>query len=115
MRAGGRGAGEGFGKKFWSDDVYIIDPCTGTGTGTGNFIVNLIRRIPMARLEAEYKHRLFANEIMLLPYHIATLNIEHAYFAQSGRYEGFEGSRVVNTIDSAEHHQPQLGFMTPKS
>jgi predicted helicase len=52
---------------------------------------------------------------MLLPYHIATLNIEHAYFAQSGRYEGFEGSPVVNTLDSAEHHQTQLGFMTPKS
>jgi type I restriction-modification system DNA methylase subunit len=63
-----------FGKKLWSDDVYIIDPCT----GTGNFIVNLIRRIPKAKLEAVYKQRLFANEIMLLPYYIAALNIEHA-------------------------------------
>jgi len=35
-----------FGKKLWSDDVYIIDPCT----GTGNFIVNLIRRMPKAKL-----------------------------------------------------------------
>ena len=69
-----------FGKKLWSDDVYIIDPCT----GTGNFIVNLIRRIPKAKLEDVYKHRLFANEIMLLPYYIAALNIEHAYFEQTG-------------------------------
>jgi predicted helicase len=75
-----------FGKKLWSDDVYIIDPCT----GTGNFIVNLICRIPKARLEDVYKHRLFANEIMLLPYYIAALNIEHAYFEQA-RTKGSRG------------------------
>ncbi len=47
-----------FGKTLASEDVYLIDPCT----GTGNFIVNLIRRIPKAKLEDVYKHRLFANE-----------------------------------------------------
>lgn len=97
-----------FGKKLWSDDVYIIDPCT----GTGNFIVNLIRRIPKAKLEDVYKHRLFANEIMLLPYYIAALNIEHAYFEQAGRYESFEGLCFVDTLDLAEHDQAELGFMT---
>jgi predicted helicase len=97
-----------FGKKLWSDDVYIIDPCT----GTGNFIVNLIRRIPKAKLEDVYKHRLFANEIMLLPYYIAALNIEHAYWEQTGKYEGFEGLCFVDTLDLAEHAQGQLGFMT---
>jgi predicted helicase len=97
-----------FGKKLWSDDVYIIDPCT----GTGNFIVNLIRRIPKAKLEDVYKHRLFANEIMLLPYYIAALNIEHAYFEQTGRYEGFEGLCFVDTLDLADHEQGELGFMT---
>ena len=100
-----------FGKKLWSDDVYIIDPCT----GTGNFIVNLIRRIPKAKLEDVYKHRLFANEIMLLPYYIAALNIEHAYFEQVGRYEGFEGLCFVDTLDLAEGLQSQLGFMTAKN
>src|SRR5207237_6823507 len=98
-----------FGKKLWSDDVYIIDPCT----GTGNFIVNLIRRIPKAKLENVYKHRLFANEIMLLPYYIAALNIEHAYFEQAGKYDGFEGLCFVDTLDLAEHAQGELGFMTP--
>ncbi len=97
-----------FGKHLWSDDVYIIDPCT----GTGNFIVNLIRRIPKAKLEAVYRHRLFANEIMLLPYYIAALNIEHAYFEQTGHYEPFEGLCFVDTLDLAEHAQGQLGFMT---
>jgi len=100
-----------FGKKLWSDDVYIIDPCT----GTGNFIVNLIRRIPKAKLEAVYKQRLFANEIMLLPYYIAALNIEHAYFEQTGRYESFEGLCFVDTLDMAEHSQGELGFMTAKN
>lgn len=97
-----------FGKHLWSDDVYIIDPCT----GTGNFIVNLIRRIPKAKLEDVYKHRLFANEIMLLPYYIAALNIEHAYFEQVGKYDPFEGLCFVDTLDLAEHAQRQLGFMT---
>jgi predicted helicase len=100
-----------FGKKLWSDDVYIIDPCT----GTGNFIVNLIRRIPKAKLEDVYKHRLFANEIMLLPYYIAALNIEHAFFEQAGRYESFEGLCFVDTLDLAEHAQGELGFMTEKN
>src|SRR5436305_417556 len=97
-----------FGKTLASDDVYIIDPCT----GTGNFIVNLIRRIPKAKLEDVYKHRLFANEIMLLPYYIAALNIEHAYFEQMGTYESFEGLCFVDTLDLAEHAQTELGFMT---
>ncbi|MEW6252278.1 MAG: N-6 DNA methylase [Planctomycetota bacterium] len=97
-----------FGKHLWSPDVYIIDPCT----GTGNFIVNLIRRIPKNKLEDVYRHRLFANEIMLLPYYIAALNIEHAYFEQAGRYEPFEGLCFVDTLDLAEHAQRQLGFMT---
>lgn len=87
-----------FGKKLWSDDVYIIDPCT----GTGNFIVNLIRRIPKNKLEEVYRKRLFANEIMLLPYYIAALNIEHAYYEQAGTYEPFEGLCFVDTLDLAQ-------------
>lgn len=97
-----------FNKTLASDDVYIIDPCT----GTGNFIVNLIRRIPKAKLENVYKHRLFANEIMLLPYYIAALNIEHAYYEQTGTYESFEGLCFVDTLDLAEHPQATMGFMT---
>ena len=100
-----------FGKKLWSDDVCIIDPCT----GTGNFVVNLIRRMPKNKLEEVYRKRLFANEIMLLPYYIAALNIEHAYFEQTGRYEPFEGLCFVDTLDLAEHSQSQLGFMTARN
>ena len=52
---------------------------------------------------------------MLLPYYIAALNIEHAYFEQSGKYEGFEGLCFVDTLDLAEHAQAELGFMTERN
>ncbi len=64
-----------FGLTLGSKGVNILDPCT----GTGNFIVNLIGRIPKKDLPRVYREQLFANEVMLLPYYIAALNIEHAY------------------------------------
>ena len=79
-------------------DVNILDPCT----GTGNFIVNLLRRIPSRDLPRMYREQLFANEIMLLPYYIAALNIEHAYYELTGEYEPFEGLCFVDTLDLAE-------------
>jgi predicted helicase len=63
-----------FGLTLGSKGVNILDPCT----GTGNFIVNILRRIPKKDLPRMYKDQLFANEVMLLPYYIAALNIEHA-------------------------------------
>ena len=69
-------------------DVNILDPCT----GTGNFIVNLIRRIPKQDLPRVYREQLFANEVMLLPYYIAALNIEHAYYELTGRVRAVRGA-----------------------
>jgi len=97
-----------FGKTLGSKDVNILDPCT----GTGNFIVNLLKRIPKQDLPRVYKNQLFANEIMLLPYYIAALNIEHAYYEITGEYESFEGLCFVDTLDMAEHAQAEFGFMT---
>jgi type I restriction-modification system DNA methylase subunit len=54
---------EEFGYSLASPEVVILDPCT----GTGNFIVNLIERMPGKALAEAYQHRLFANEVMLLP------------------------------------------------
>jgi len=84
-----------FGKTLGSKDVYIIDPCT----GTGNFIVNLMRRIPKRDLPRVYREQLFANEVMLLPYYIASLNIEHTYSELTGGYESFEGLCFVDSLD----------------
>jgi predicted helicase len=91
-----------------SAKVNILDPCT----GTGNFIVNLLRRIPRRDLARVYQGQLFANEVMLLPYYVSALNIEHAYFEQTGNYEAFEGLCFVDTLDMAEGQQQTLAFMT---
>jgi predicted helicase len=75
--------------------VQILDPCT----GTGNFIVNLLQRISPLTLGAKYQHDLFANEIMLLPYYIASMNIEHAYHARMEQYAPFEGICFADTLN----------------
>jgi predicted helicase len=87
-----------FGKELGDPEVHILDPCT----GTGNFVVNLLRRIPKKHLTRMYREQLFANEVMLLPYYIAALNIEHAYFKLTGDYEAFEGLCFVDSLDLAD-------------
>ncbi|MBC7817957.1 MAG: hypothetical protein IAG10_13785 [Planctomycetaceae bacterium] len=51
---------------------------------------------------------MFANEVMLMPYYIAALNIEHAYYELAGEYEPFEGLCFVDTLDLAEKRQLTL-------
>ena len=97
-----------FGRSLSSSDVFIIDPCT----GTGNFIVNLLRRMSRRDLPRVYREQMFANEVMLLPYYIAALNVEHAYYELTGGYEPFEGLCFVDTLGLAEGSQSKLGFMT---
>ena len=99
-----------FGKGLGDKDVNILDPCT----GTGNFIVNLLRRIPKRDLPRVYREQLFANEVMLLPYYIAAMNIEHAYLELTGQYEAFEGLCFVDTLDMADA-KGLLSFMTEKN
>ncbi|MEO8613303.1 MAG: type ISP restriction/modification enzyme, partial [Chloroflexota bacterium] len=100
-----------FGKKLGDEGVYVLDPAT----GTGNFIVNLLRRCSPRTLDNFYRHHLFANEVMLMPYYIASLNIEHEYYALTGKYETFEGVCFVDTLDMAESAQMKLSFMTEKN
>ncbi len=100
-----------FGKSLGDPGVNILDPCT----GTGNFIVNLLRRIPKRDLKRAYREQLFANEVMLMPYYIASLNIEHAYHELTGEYESFEGICFVDTLELAEGSQMRLAFLTEKN
>ena len=100
-----------FGKTLSDTSVNILDPCT----GTGNFIVNLLRRIPKRDLKRMYTEQLFANEVMLLPYYIAALNIEHAYYERTGAYERFDGLCFVDTLELAEDSQHSLTFMTQEN
>ncbi len=100
-----------FKKEFGDQDVFVLDPCT----GTGNYIVNILKRMPPKKISAAYKNNLFANEIMLLPYYIAALNIEHAHFELTGMYEPFEGLCFVDTLDIAEHKQRGFDFFTQRN
>ncbi len=93
-----------FGTSIEEPGVQIIDPCV----GTGSFIVNLLHRIPNHRLKYKYEHDLFCNEIMLLPYYIASLNIEHEYYSRIGEYQPFEGICFTDTLELAEGQQLSL-------
>ncbi|GHV16862.1 hypothetical protein AGMMS49938_17240 [Fibrobacterales bacterium] len=66
-----------FNRNISDKNVNILDPFTGTGT----FITRLIQSglIDNKDLERKYKHELFANEIVLLAYYIAAVNIENAF------------------------------------
>jgi predicted helicase len=66
-----------FGRSLTDENVHILDPFTGTGT----FITRLLQSglIKEADLERKYKHEIHANEIVLLAYYIAAVNIENAF------------------------------------
>ncbi|MBI3739670.1 MAG: N-6 DNA methylase, partial [Chloroflexi bacterium] len=89
---------EEFGKTLADRDVHILDPFT----GTGNFIVNIMRHIPKSALPHKFAQELHCNEVMLLPYYVASMNIEHAYYEATGKYEPFEGICLVDTFQTAD-------------
>ncbi len=83
--------------------VHVLDPFV----GTGNFLVRVIEQIPAPDLPAKYgatgrPGELHANEVLLLPYYIASLNVEHAYREKTGHYVPFEGIVLVDTFDMVE-------------
>ena len=84
-----------FGRSLSNKDVHILDPFV----GTGNFITRVMQEIKTSRLPQKYKEELHCNEIMLLPYYIANMNIEHAYLDRIGEYEPFEGICLADTLD----------------
>lgn len=90
-----------FGTSIAEPDVQIIDP----SVGTGSYIVNLLHRIPTHRLKYKYRNDLFCNELMLLAYYIASLNIEHEYYSRVGEYAPFEGICFTDTLELAESNQ----------
>ncbi len=97
-----------FGKTLGDKGVEILDPATGTGT----FITELIEYLPPAQLEYKYDHELHCNEVSILPYYIANLNIEYTYKQKTGRFNEFENICFVDTLDNMgfEHTGKQLNF-----
>ena len=87
-----------FGRGLADDNVQILDPATGTGT----FITNLIKYLPEDRLEHKYLNEIHANEVAILPYYIANLNIEYSYKERTGRYLEFPNLCFVDTLDNMD-------------
>jgi len=85
-----------FGKGLANKNVEILDPATGTGT----YICDLIEYIPKQYLEYKYKNEIHANELAILPYYIANLNIEYTYRQKMGIYEEFNNICFVDTLDN---------------
>ena len=93
-----------FGRSLSDTGVHIIDPFV----GTGNFIVRLMQDIQGAALEEKYRHELHCNEVMLLPYYIASLNIEQEFFQRTQTYLPFEGITLADTFELLEDKQMTL-------
>ena len=91
-----------FGKCLADEGVRILDPFTGTGT----FVVNLLQDeelIPTEKLPNKYANEIYCNEILLLAYYIATINIEHAYHSRMPQeYVPFEGGVLTDTFQMHE-------------
>ena len=97
-----------FGRSLADVGVHVLDPFV----GTGNFMLRVMRHLQelgkLSSLRHKYKEELHCNEVMLLPYYIAALNIEHEYHELTGQYMPFEGICLVDTFELAEDTQLSL-------
>ena len=93
-----------FGQSLGDPGVSILDPFTGTGT----FIVNLLRSglISPDALKQKYENQeIWANEINLLAYYVAAANIEETYLdVVGGEYRPFPGMVLTDTFQSSEEN-----------
>ncbi len=89
-----------FGRNLIDRGVEILDPATGTGT----FIVELLEyfRGDRDKLRHKYKEELHANEVAILPYYVANLNIEATYQAITGQFAEYENLCLVDTLDNVD-------------
>ena len=85
-----------FNKQLHDKNVEILDPATGTGT----YITDLIEYIPSQYLEYKYKNEIHCNELAILPYYIANLNIEYTYQQKMSKYVPFKNIVFVDTLDN---------------
>ena len=97
-----------FDRSLADDGVHVLDPFV----GTGNFMLRVMRHLQeigkLYCLPDKYAAELHCNEVMLLPYYIAALNIEHEYYELTKQYLPFEGICLVDTFELAEDSQLSL-------
>jgi predicted helicase len=95
-----------FGKTLADKNVEILDPATGTGT----FICDLIEYLPKQHLAHKFKEEIHANEVAILPYYIANLNIEYTFKQKMGYYEEYKNICFVDTLDNIEGLKFERGY-----
>ena len=104
------------GASLADEGVHVLDPFAGTGT----FIARLLQSglIPPEALARKYAGELHANEIMLLAYYIAAINIEIAFNNAEGTpagYQPFEGMVLTDTFQLAEEGDPMDEVFFPRN
>jgi len=97
-----------FGKTLSDKNIHILDPFTGTGT----FLVRLIQSglIQKKDLFRKFSCELHANEIVLLAYYIAAINIENAFNSDPKKYFPFQGIVFQDTFQSYENQQNKIAY-----
>ena len=105
---------EEFGQTLGSEGVHIIDPFTGTGTFIARLLQSgLIAPEDMAR---KFRQEIHANEIVLLAYYIAAINIEAVYHGiMGGDYVPFEGICLTDTFQMYERDDLIAHYMPDNS
>lgn len=91
-----------FGCSLSDENVHILDPFTGTGT----FITRLLQSGVISReaLTRKYRKEIHANEIVLMAYYIASINIENVYHSlmPDDSYKSFDGICLTDTFQLGE-------------
>ena len=100
-----------FNRSLSNSGVHIIDPFV----GTGNFIVRIMREISGFALADKYRSELHCNEVMLLPYYIASMNIEHQFYEMTGGYQPFEKICLVDTFAHIDDEQLDISYFTEEN
>jgi predicted helicase len=100
-----------FDRNISDENIHILDPFTGTGT----FMTRLLQSglINQTDLDRKYQNELHANEIVLLAYYIAAVNIENSYHDlrnDGNEYEPFEGIVLTDTFQLGETDESQKLF-----
>ena len=106
-----------FDRTISDENIHILDPFTGTGT----FMVRLLQSglIDVKDLERKYKDELHANEIVLLAYYIAAINIENAYHDATSdpddgvgksNYTSFDGIVLTDTFQLSETREGEIQY-----
>ena len=102
-----------FGKNFDDKNVHIFDPFTGTGT----FITRLIQSdlISKKNLTYKYENEIHANEVVLLAYYIANINIESVFqdVVKSNSYKPYEGIVLTDTFQLYEQDRDMIADLLP--